>query len=770
MANSRMILSMAKAVDDSEKPSHFHIPYKPGFIDNIDLETTKVSLDREFGEINKSFYQISEKMSEVITFGEELQNEGGSIINRVESINKDLIQTRETLTLNIKDVNNKTNGRIDEVSVEISETNKALVAQGEVLGQKIEEMGGLVGGDFGKLMAMLEEEKSIRISEDEALASHINRVGASFYTAGAEIDAAVSEEREARVSSDESLAKQITTLKTEVDKGDANLSSQITETNKTLTTLSETMASSNLELKSSISNVQSSASKDASTKADFALSQATTALITVQNMLESAIEDGDEAAAAALKKVKDELEKVIANNKSDIEAKLNITNQTITTLTEAVASNKLELESSITSVGSSSQSALDKAKADLEKAITVGDNEAADKLRKEVDRLQRLMDENQAAIEASLAITNKTVADLDKALAENITSLESKITTSSSGAIDEAISQAQKNLDAAKEALNKAIEDGDTGAAKELAKEVSRLLGIIADNKTDIEAKLSVTNTTIANLDKSVASQITNVQADYNGKFSNVNQEISATVDKLGNVESKWGVTVDANGAVGGVSLIGNSSGSSEFKVNADRFIITNGAQNVKPITIVDGQAAFNNVLIREDCIILGKLYADQVQGLPTGKSFGPIDASFGYNSGLYSFGSHTLTGSDGRFEQSAMFVLRGTSAGKMTSYNGNSNTGAIYVQCLHNGNVVHTAYIPCHGSANCNKFDSFSWASPKIGLGTAGGTLEIRIGPASKVVNGEDISWRYPGVKIDSGNHMVVRGTSAYIYTTADV
>lgn len=697
MANSRMILSMAKAVDDSEKPSHFHIPYKPGFIDNIDLETTKVSLDREFGEINKSFYQISEKMSEVITFGEELQNEGGSIINRVESINKDLIQTRETLTLNIKDVNNKTNGRIDEVSVEISETNKALVAQGEVLGQKIEEMGGLVGGDFGKLMAMLEEEKSIRISEDEALASHINRVGASFYTAGAEIDAAVSEEREARVSSDESLAKQITTLKTEVDKGDANLSSQITETNKTLTTLSETMASSNLELKSSISNVQSSASKDASTKADFALSQATTALITVQNMLESAIENGDEAAAAALKKVKDELEKVIANNKSDIEAKLNITNQTITTLTEAVASNKLELESSIKGVQEGAS------------------KEATDK-------------------------ANQALTDAKKALTE------------------------------AQKALETAIADGDTGAAKELAKEINRLTGIIADNKTDIEAKLSVTNTTIANLDKSVASQITNVQADYNGKFSNVNQEISATVDKLGNVESKWGVVVDANGAVGGVSLIGNSSGSSEFKVNADRFIITNGAQNVKPITIVDGQAAFNNVLIREDCIILGKLYADQVQGLPTGKSFGPIDASFGYNSGLYSFGSHTLTGSDGRFEQSAMFVLRGTSAGKMTSYNGNSNTGAIYVQCLHNGNVVHTAYIPCHGSANCNKFDSFSWASPKIGLGTAGGTLEIRIGPASKVVNGEDISWRYPGVKIDSGNHMVVRGTSAYIYTTADV
>lgn len=308
--------------------------------------------------------------------------------------------------------------------------------------------------------------------------------------------------------------------------------------------------------------------------------------------------EGDKALAEKITKLSADID----SGDSNLSSKIEETNRVVSDLEKTTAENKLELGSSISSVKNEAKSDLEKAEKDLADAIARGDEEEAERLRAEIGRLQGIIDANKADIEAKLKVTNTTLAGLDKAMAENKLELEASIKgvgDSASAADKEAADKADKALKEAQAALDKAIKDGDTDAAKKLQAEVDRLTGVINSNKTDIEAKLTVTNTTVATLEKSTTSQITNLQSDYNGKFSNVNQTLSTHTDKLGKVEAKWGVTVDANGTVGGVQLISGASGRSEFKVNADVFSITNGSQTVKPVTIEGGKATFNNIIAR---------------------------------------------------------------------------------------------------------------------------------------------------------------------------
>ena len=58
--NSRMLL--AKTTSRST-PRGFEITYKPGFVDDKDLETIKMAVDKELSSISNAFYQISETIS-----------------------------------------------------------------------------------------------------------------------------------------------------------------------------------------------------------------------------------------------------------------------------------------------------------------------------------------------------------------------------------------------------------------------------------------------------------------------------------------------------------------------------------------------------------------------------------------------------------------------------------------------------------------------------------------------------------------------------------
>lgn len=264
--------------------------------------------------------------------------------------------------------------------------------------------------------------------------------------------------------------------------------------------------------------------------------------------------------------------------------------------------------------------------------------EGDEALAERITTLSTEISDADKALGSQIEETNKVVSDLKGTVATNKIELESSI-SDAVGALTEKdkeiISQAEEDLKQARKDLAEAISSGDADAAKKLQEEIDRLMGIISDTKTEIEAKLSVTNQTVANLDKALSQQITDVQANFNGQIAGVNQTISAQADKLGKVEAKWGVTTNVNGKVTGVSM-NNDGKTGTFAVQADRFTISDGTSDatVVPFEVVgahtrirsayinsiqsdnwngsnvgwaitrDGWASFNNVTVR------GAIYA----------------------------------------------------------------------------------------------------------------------------------------------------------------
>ena len=57
--NSRALLKTTSRTT----PRGFEITYKPGFVDDKDLESVKMAVDKELSSISNAFYQISETAS-----------------------------------------------------------------------------------------------------------------------------------------------------------------------------------------------------------------------------------------------------------------------------------------------------------------------------------------------------------------------------------------------------------------------------------------------------------------------------------------------------------------------------------------------------------------------------------------------------------------------------------------------------------------------------------------------------------------------------------
>lgn len=656
MNNSRMAL---KTTGTTLKPS---VAYNPGTLSEEDLESLKMGVAEELWDISNNFVQTNEIL--------------GDTFEKIDTLEIDR----------------------DTMNAKIEETYKLSVEGDKVLAQKITEVSGELNLESQKLSAMITEEMTIRLEEDKA------------------------------------LAQKITNLSADMETGDNLLSSQITETNRVISELDRTTAENKLELESSISSAKDQAKNE---------------LADAEKALADAIARGDLEEAERLRKEVERLQGVIDANKADIEAKLSITNTTIAELDKAMAENKLEMEASIKTVGdnanSSNSAAVDKAERELAAArkaladaIANGDAAEAAKLKAEIDRLLGIIDSNKTEIDAKLVITNQTVAELDKALASNKLELEASISTSSGQAVTEATTQAKRDLTAAQTALNKAITDGDKAESDKLKAEIERLTGIIAGNKVDIDAKLNVTNETIADLDKAVASQKTELQAEYNGKFATVNQTLSATVNKLGEVENKWGIEMDANGKISGVSM-NNNGNRSDFEIRADKFAFTDtgggksgGFSSSGGVTtfngIINAQGGvfngtvnahggdFNNVVIRENCTVLGTLYADRIVGLPTAIRFHKPETNILGNPNWQDLVVMNYPSSHGRFNMMTMFG--GNPVIKMVG------DASIQFRVLLNGNVVHST--PTQSAPSTYTSIGGLFGIPVNG-GPGGGTVQLQ-------------------------------------------
>ncbi|MGL5015835.1 MAG: hypothetical protein ACRC6V_16370, partial [Bacteroidales bacterium] len=94
MSNSRLKLRADDKPTNSSKGKGLILetPYKPGFVDDKDLETVKMAVDKELSEISNAFYQTTERTADTITRIDKIEIAGdsqyGDLLAKIEEVDK----------------------------------------------------------------------------------------------------------------------------------------------------------------------------------------------------------------------------------------------------------------------------------------------------------------------------------------------------------------------------------------------------------------------------------------------------------------------------------------------------------------------------------------------------------------------------------------------------------------------------------------------------------------------------------------------------------
>lgn len=758
-------------------------------------------------------FAVIEEVRQVSLTGDE------AIGKRIDKVEVDFKAADATLTAGIKTeetarvtADQALASRITTVSAEWKNADAELDKKfkGEIDMEKVDrELAQAV------LDGKITQEEADRIREDEDILRQLIQEKLDRENGDKEgleqikiVKAAVVTESEARANEDEALAKQIETVTAEYKLADKqigdSLKESVTELKASIRTESLARADADSALASQITLIEAgykAGDKTMGDKIDKNLVETNAAIKT------EAVARAD--ADGALGK---RVDTVTANYKAAdtvLEGKIGQigTSSDAAVKQEAIARADADgaLGKRIDSVTASYQSAdanlsttftgkIDKERVDRELAIAVAEGkitqEQADRIKEDDKLLRDLIQEKKdresgdkvnanEIIKTNAAVTNEATAraDADKALASNINTVSAEWKQGDASLMGTFTGEIDKERVARELAI--AVAEGKiTQEQADRLKEDEKLLrDLIAEQKAREDGdkanlgeinvvKASVVTETNARVsgDSSLANQITSVNSSLNGTIASVQQTLQTNINavngKVTNVESKWGISVDAGGNVAGVQLNSSSTAGSEFRVLADKFVFTNGQQSVKPISIDGKYAAFNNVIIREDCVVLGTLYADRIVGLPTGKSFGPSDINM-YGNGWHNLASFPIVSAEGRFNTAGLVTINTQSASGVD--NGYASFCPAY-RVLVNGAQVAFFYTPLP-NYDLGRYFSVSGSSGKFNIGSQGGTVTIQHAVVSIQRNGNIVVVDY-----SSGPEFCrVRGQSGFLYSAID-
>lgn len=227
--------------------------------------------------------------------------------------------------------------------------------------------------------------------------------------------------------------------------------------------------------------------------------------------------------------------------------------------------------------------------------------------------------------------------------------------------------------------------------------------------------------------------------------------------DNWDGANTGWAITRDGWAHFNNVTVRGTvyaNAGTFTGTVNANAGTF-NGTVNANG-------GEFNNVVIKENCVVLGTLYADRIVGLPTGKSFGPLNRDLnGGDGGWATIASFNLDSANGRFNIGGLAAINSNSSGYADGF-------ADYFPCfrvLLNGAQVAFFYtgLPRY---NLDSFYPTSASSGKINGGSTGSSVTIQIGAVSVT--------RSTGAVTLMTNHRIqpyarVQGLTIFFYNSID-
>ena len=196
---------------------------------------------------------------------------------------------------------------------------------------------------------------------------------------------------------------------------------------------------------------------------------------------------------------------------------------------------------------------------------------------------------------AETAITNN---------ASNVTSLTSTVNTNTTNISNNDSDIATANSNISTNATN--INTLNTG--------LTTANNNISANSTNITTLTTDLNTAEGNI-TSNASSISSLTTTVNGNTTS----ISTNASSINGVKAKFGVTINANGAITGYRILGDTSGASEFIINANDFKIFDSGGNLNPFSVSGSKVQINGDLnVSSAATIGGTATGNDANGRPT--------------------------------------------------------------------------------------------------------------------------------------------------------
>ena len=215
---------------------------------------------------------------------------------------------------------------------------------------------------------------------------------------------------------------------------------------------------------------------------------------------------------------------------------------------------------------------------------------------------------------AAITTESKARSDADSALATRTTALESTVNTAGTGltarvstiestyatkdgaqgyataAKSEAITASNTYTDTKTSAAitteSKARSDADSA----LATRTTALESTVNTAGTGLTARVSTIESTYATGSEVSAAIASEVSARNGAISAAVTTETNARVAADGAIHARWGVAINANGAVVGRVNLDGTNQSSSFTVEATKFTVWNGTAAVAPFQVVDNK------------------------------------------------------------------------------------------------------------------------------------------------------------------------------------
>ncbi|HFF9357976.1 TPA: phage tail protein, partial [Escherichia coli] len=453
---------------------------------------------------------------------------------------------------------------VDSIYEQMDESLKSLDDKFTETDRRLEEAQNDLKTDVSSTVSKVEDalkevanSNAALIQLQETVSEQGKAVAGAVEAANAALDnssALIAEEREARVEGDLANAKEIEAMKSTVDSSLATI---------------EEMKKTVAEVERSSAEVTTNIEALAKTNIDLALRQDEDQH--KQMVSNAKITTTQKAFADDISAMATKMEEIRAEINEDIRASITEETTARVDADNAIASRITKLESKINDDISAAIVSEQEARASADEALS-----------KEILSLQAKI---EGDISAAISEEKIARATADESLAQQITTLKS---------------QTGKDIKAAVAEETKARTDADSALA-------SSITNLQAQTSKDINAAITSEATVRTNADNALSGRIDTLKASVDGNTATIQEQATAIADTNKKVSTAWTLKMETSTSggqkyVAGIALGIDTTGLSQFLVQADRFGLVNSVNGkiTTPFVIENSVAYMNGAYIKD--------------------------------------------------------------------------------------------------------------------------------------------------------------------------